>query len=274
MPKKIDSMSAREKYTLGYGDRSMEWMTRRTAEGHGAFMLPYLEPGMRFLDCGCGPGTLTLGFAAHVAPGETIGIDLEASQFTDSMEAARRDGITNLSFQTGDIYALPFDDESFDAMFGSAVLGSLGNAAAVVGEMVRVLKPGGVIGLKEFDHGGDIIWPLTPAIERSIELYHRLRAHNGHEQLAGRRLKGWLDSAGCSIELVHASYAERTDVERIREIVGRNNDLSFEVLAAQYEALGWCTREDLEVEAQAWIEFAENPAAVYLSTWFEVVGRK
>ena len=271
---KIKPVSTTEKYTLGYGDSSMDWMTRRTVEGHGAFMLPYLEPGMRLLDCGCGPGTLTLGFAKHVAPGETIGIDLEASQFADSAEAARRESIDNLEFRTGDIYALPFEDASFDAVFGSAVLGSLARAEAVIGEMVRVLKPGGVIGLKEFDHGGDIVWPLTPLIERSIELYHRLRAHNGNEPLAGRRLKGWLHAAGCSIESVHACYTEQTDVEHLRAIVRRNNGLTVEFLAAQYAALGWCTPEELEEDAQAWTEFAENPAAIYLSSWFEVVGRR
>jgi hypothetical protein len=46
------------------------------------------------------------------------------------------------------------------------------------------------------------------------------------------------------------------------------------MLSAQYEALGWCSRQELEEDAQAWIDFASNPAAIHLSTWFEAVGKK
>jgi len=252
----------------------MEWMTSRTAKGHGAFLLPYLQPGMSFLDCGCGPGTLTGGFARQVAPGQTIGIDMEPSQFMAAAEAAQRDGVGNLRFETGDIYALPFADETFDAVFASAVLGSVADPEKVVAEMVRVLKPEGWLGLKEFDHGGDIIWPQTPVIARSTELYHRLRAHNGHEPYAGRRLKEFIDAAGCSVEYSHAYYDQHAGAEQLRPHLERNNRLIFEILGPQYDELGWCSREELEEAAQAWIEFANNPAAVYLSTWFEAVGKK
>ncbi len=87
-----------ETYTLGYGESSMEWMASRTVEVHGAFLLPYLKPGMRFLDCGCGPGTLTIGFAQRIAPGETIGLDRELSQTDPVKKTARRNGVTNLRF--------------------------------------------------------------------------------------------------------------------------------------------------------------------------------
>jgi ubiquinone/menaquinone biosynthesis C-methylase UbiE len=48
-------------------------MGQRTAEIHAAFFLPYLESGMKVLDCGCGPGTITNGLARAVSPGETSG---------------------------------------------------------------------------------------------------------------------------------------------------------------------------------------------------------
>ena len=123
---------SKETYTLGYGEGSMEWMTDRTADGHGAFLLPYLKTGMRFLDCGCGPGTLTIGFAQHVAPGETIGIDREIGQTKPVAAAAASEGIENLKFEQGDVYQLPYSDASFDVAFASAVLGSVSNAEQVV----------------------------------------------------------------------------------------------------------------------------------------------
>jgi ubiquinone/menaquinone biosynthesis C-methylase UbiE len=263
-----------ETYTLGYGEGAMDWMTSRTAEGHGAFMLPYLTPDMHLLDCGCGPGTLTRGFAERIAPGKAIGIDREASQFAMTAEAAQRDGVENLEFRTGDIYDLPFADDRFDVVFGSAVLGSVSDPGKVVQEMSRVLKPGGWLGLKEFDHGGDIVWPQTPIIARSIALYHRLRAHNGHEPEAGRKLKQFIRTAGCAVEYGHALFYQTDGTEQLKAHVERNNQLVSEMLGAQYTALGWCSQEELDEDEHAWIEFAENPDAVYLATWFEAVGKK
>ena len=43
-------------------------------QGRGV-LSPLLRPGMRLLDVGCGPGSITAGLAKRVAPGETIGID-------------------------------------------------------------------------------------------------------------------------------------------------------------------------------------------------------
>ncbi len=252
----------------------MQWMTSRTADKFGAFVLPWLKPGMRLLDCGCGPGTLTLGFASHVAPGATIGIDRESSQFAASAARAQQEGITNLSFTTGDIYTLPYADASFDVCFASAVLGSVAEPERVVAEMSRVLQPGGILALKEFDHGGDIIYPQTPVLERSTELYHRLRAHNGHEPCGGRRLRGLLHEAGCNVEFTRGYFDQHYGADDLRAHVDRNNLLIDEMLAQQYIELGWCSEAEIEEAARAWEEFAQNPAAVWLSAWFEAIGVK
>ena len=70
-----------ETYIFDYdGAQNKKAVGGRTACVHGAFFLPYLHPGMTVLDCGCGPGTITIGLAEAVAPGEAVGVDLEASQ--------------------------------------------------------------------------------------------------------------------------------------------------------------------------------------------------
>jgi len=263
-----------ETYTLGYGEGSMEWMTSRTAESHGAFLLPYLKPGMRFLDCGCGPGTLTMGFAQRVAPGETIGIDRETSQTGPIAADARAASITNLEFARGDVYRLPWPDASFDVTFGSAVLGSVTDAERVVREMLRVLRPGGIIGLKEFDNGGDLIWPHNPIIDRSIELYQRVRAANGHEANAGRKLKSYLRSHGCDIRHLRAVYDQYWHDDQLIAYVERNIKLIDENLATQYLQHGWATPEELREEAEEWRRFASDPGAIYMCAWVETVGIK
>ena len=270
----MDTDSAGESYILGYGDNAIAWMKSRTVEDHGEFLLPYLEPGMNLLDCGCGPGTLTLGFAATLAPGSVVGIDREAGQFAAAAEYAAEHDVTNLRFETGDVYALPFDDASFDVVFCSAVLGSVNKPDRVVQQMVRVLKPGGIIAMKEFDNAADMVYPQMPVLARSIELYQRLRAHSGHAAEVGRQLKGMIHAAGCTVEYVNAVFDQETELEELRDHAERNIALFFEVLGPKYEALGWCTPEQLEADAAAWREFAEDPAAVLMAAWVEAVGRK
>jgi len=65
-----------ETYTPGYSEPTLRLMLMRTAAKHAAFFTPLLRQGMRVLDCGCGPGTITLDLATLVAPGRVVGIDL------------------------------------------------------------------------------------------------------------------------------------------------------------------------------------------------------
>lgn len=66
-----DAHNRETTYTIGYGSEPHAMMTRRSAGNAAAFLLPHLRPGMRLLDCGCGPGTITLGLAEAVAPGKS-----------------------------------------------------------------------------------------------------------------------------------------------------------------------------------------------------------
>lgn len=112
-----------------------------------AFLVPHLRAGMRLLDCGCGPGTITADLAQVVAPGETIGIDLREEAVAQARALARERQIANLTFQTATIYQLPFPDGSFDAAFTCAVLQHLATPVVALEEIRRVLKPGGVLGI-------------------------------------------------------------------------------------------------------------------------------
>src|SRR6185312_5639366 len=186
----------REQYTMGYGSSATAIMGQRTAESHAAFFLPHLKSGMKLLDCGCGPGTITLGLAKTVAPGEAIGTEIEETQVAIARKNAAAQNISNARFETGSIYDLPFADNSFDAAFISAILGNLQDVPKGMRELHRVLKPGGVIGVKEFDHGGDIAYPMDNGIRKYIELYLRMRRENGHDGEAGRKIGVHLSEAG------------------------------------------------------------------------------
>src|SRR5215471_8470817 len=85
-------------------------LATRTAAQEAAFFLPHLHPGMRMLDVGCGPGSITLGLAEVVAPGEVVGIDMQQSQVQQARDLAVERGFANVRFEVGDAYHLPFPD--------------------------------------------------------------------------------------------------------------------------------------------------------------------
>jgi hypothetical protein len=77
-----------DEYYRGHG---VKWyLSRRTAKNNAGFFVHHLRPGMRLLDCGCGPATITVGLAESVAPGETVGIDLAPAQSGARPRACRR----------------------------------------------------------------------------------------------------------------------------------------------------------------------------------------
>ncbi|MBI4340440.1 MAG: methyltransferase domain-containing protein, partial [Chloroflexi bacterium] len=62
----------------GYGPALQDMFQLRRASSRAAYLLPHLRAGFSLLDCGCGPGTVTIGLAEAVAPGQVVGIDLDA----------------------------------------------------------------------------------------------------------------------------------------------------------------------------------------------------
>src|SRR5687767_1908556 len=98
---------ARENYTPGYSANAVDFMSRRTAESHAAFFLPQLKHGIRLLDCGCGPGAITIGLADRVRPGEVIGVDAGDAQLERAREQACAAGVP-ATFREASVYALPF----------------------------------------------------------------------------------------------------------------------------------------------------------------------
>src|SRR5688572_29223516 len=71
----------------------------RTAVKSVGFLVPHLYQGMRLLDCGCGPGSITVDIAEAVAPGEVIGVDQSDYGFTMARTAADERGVSNVRFE-------------------------------------------------------------------------------------------------------------------------------------------------------------------------------
>ncbi|MDQ3701746.1 MAG: class I SAM-dependent methyltransferase, partial [Chloroflexota bacterium] len=111
-----------ERYTYGHSAVVVDVHAGRTAEREAAFFLRHLRSGMRVLDVGCGPGSITLGLAAAVSPAEVIGLDVEPGVIARAREAAVARGAGNVRFEVGSAYDLPYAEGSFDAVFAHTLL--------------------------------------------------------------------------------------------------------------------------------------------------------
>jgi ubiquinone/menaquinone biosynthesis C-methylase UbiE len=149
---------------------------RRTAERNAQFFLPHLRPGMRLLDAGCGPGSITIGLAEAVADCEAIGIDVSEEAIEAARATASSLGRDNLRFAVADIGALPFEDESFDGVFCHAVFQHLRDRLEGLRELRRVMRPGGVIGVADADLDGSLMASADPALDAAGRLLHERRA--------------------------------------------------------------------------------------------------
>lgn len=200
-----------DEYAPGYSAPMVSFMAQRTAETHAGFFLPHLKQGSCVLDAGCGPGTITLGLARKVEPGHAIGIDVEDSQFEQACAEARREELS-VEFRKGSVYELPFKAQQFDAVFSHAVLEHLSDPAVAIGEFRRVLKPGGVIGLRAGDLGGLLIDADSEGPAQAFASYLAQQKQGTKDPNVGRKLGRLMRQAGFSVEAMTASYEVISDL--------------------------------------------------------------
>jgi ubiquinone/menaquinone biosynthesis C-methylase UbiE len=266
----------KESYAHGYDSvLTHQLHASRTAAKHAAFFLPYLKPGMRVLDCGCGSGAIALGLAQVVDPGSVIGVDVAEVEIQRCRQKAQEAGITNVRFETGNLYALPFPDRSFDAAFAHNVLEHVAEPDRALHEMARVLKPAGSVGLRDTASRGTLIVPPDEPLYEWLSLIERTwTAQGGHPHL-GRELRGLLYQAGLVDVQASASYDSYGDPKAVRFI---GNVAASRCIEADFRAqvieLGLASQERLDELQAAWQQWAERPDAFCAIAHGEAVGRK
>jgi SAM-dependent methyltransferase len=123
------------------------------------------SPGDRILEIGPGTGYYTLDMAGWIAPDGAVEIfDLQQEFLDHTMRVAAERGTTNVVPTHGDATALPFADDSMDAVVLTAVLGEIPDQDAAMAEIARVLKPDGRLVVGELV--GDPHFTAPGALER------------------------------------------------------------------------------------------------------------
>ena len=185
------------------------------------------------------------------------------------MSAAR--GVKNVRFEVADVYRLPFPDGSFDAVFAHVVLMHLSEPVRALTEMRRVLRPGGIVGVRDCDWGGRIHAPMTPLLERWYTLTVRIRQRNGGDPFMGRNHRRFLLDAGfarakASVSVWSAGTPEET---RHHAIFLKAQLQGFAPTALAEGWMDQVTVEAVSAEIEAW---ALRPDALYVDVYCEAIG--
>ncbi len=247
----------------------------RTADIHAAFFLPYLRAGMNLLDCGCGPGTITVGLAQTVSPGNVAGIDLEESQLELARENAAKLGLTNVKFESGSGYELPYQDNLFDAVFSHAMLEHIHDPLAVVKQIHRVLKPGGLIGIRCVDLAATLIAPAGPTLERAYDIWLKYRQHCGGAPFLGRRLRALLREAGFAKTIGSASSETWGTPQMTKSMMSvLTAEFTGPKIAATATQMGWADQAQMDKATSALSDWGNHADAFMAIVWCEAVGWK
>jgi ubiquinone/menaquinone biosynthesis C-methylase UbiE len=264
-----------DRYSHGHHEsvlRSHRW---RTAENSASFLLSHLAPGMSLLDVGCGPGTITADLAGRLGEGTVVGIDLAEEVIELARERNPTPSGADLSFRVGDVYELEYADETFDVVYAHQVLQHLGRPVDALAEMRRVLKPGGLLAVRDADFGAFAWFPADPVLDRWMEVYHQLTRRNGAQADAGRNLKAWVRAAGFpDIEASSSNWTFQSDDER--EWWGgiwadRIHQSEFARQCLEYEL---ANEQDLSEFSDAFHRWIKDPDGVFLAVNGEVLARR
>jgi ubiquinone/menaquinone biosynthesis C-methylase UbiE len=264
-----------ETYTHGHAPATVRQHARRTAAEAAAFLLPELHPGMRLLDVGCGPGSITRGLAERLAPGEVVGVDLSRETLAAARAEAAARSVTNLRYAEASVYALPFPDASFDVAYAHQVTQHLREPAAALGEMLRVVRPGGLVAVRDVDWETVAYWPHDPWIDRFMEVHFKTWYRNGGEPRMGRRLRALFNAAGVAgLQMTAAVWCYATPEETTDWGESYAQRLLASPMGERPVEYGYATREDVEAMAAAFRAWAAHPDAFWAFTQVEALARK
>jgi SAM-dependent methyltransferase len=205
-----------------------------------------IRPGHTVVDIGCGPGIDLRSLLAEGA--EVIGVDQDPAMVA---EARRR--APGADVRRGDAHALPLADRSADRARTDRVLQHLARPEAVLAEIFRALRPGGVAGLAEPD------WDTLTVAADDVETsrgFARFTAGRVRNPVIGRDLARLAVRAGFELRSVEVVPVVFRDFPIADQILGLTRNSARAVEAAQL-------REDV---AASWLSGLADPRDPFLAS--------
>lgn len=184
-------------YVHGYSEkescRLADQASTLTELLHGDTAYP---DGSRVLEAGCGVGAQTITLSRSSPGADFECLDISQASLAAARQMAAEQRLGNVRFRQGDIYQLPYSNDSFDHVFVCFVLEHLTDPSKALTGFQRVLKPGGTLTVIEGDHGSYYCHPQSPAADRTVQCLVEIQAAAGGDARIGRRLYPLLIEAG------------------------------------------------------------------------------
>ena len=168
-----------------------------------------LSTGLSVLEIGCGLGDDAFRMAAKVGPnGVVVGVDTSARMLEEAV--GRTPANAHVKFAQADARNLPFKDESFARCRIDRTLQHIEGPQQAIGEMVRVLKPGGLLFAYDNDWG---TFSVSSRDEESTKIIETLWEESFTNSWIGRYLRRYFLEAGLQNVAMEPSVSVLTDFE-------------------------------------------------------------
>ena len=169
-----------------------------------------IRAGDGVLEVGCGTGVVIRDLAALVGRrGSVVGVDPSRLILGEARRLCRGATGGRITLREGDGAELPFENGSFDVALAITVVLHVADPLRVVGEMARVSRAGGRVGLQDQDFGTVAVTHQDRALTDRI--LDEVAAHIYAEPYSGRRLTGLLRHAGLAgVRLLTDVYQDTT----------------------------------------------------------------
>lgn len=231
--------------------------------------------GSRVLEAGCGTGAQTVTLARNSPHARFVSVDVSAASLAEAKRRADTAGIANVQFRQADLFALPFEPQSFDHVFVCFVLEHLSRPLEALAVLKRLLRPGGSITVIEGDHGSAYFHPDSEAARRAIQCQVELQRAAGGNALIGRQVYPLLVAAG--FEDVRVSprmvYVDASRPERVEGFTKKTFTAMIEGVRGSALGAGLLAPEAFDAGIRALYRTAEADG-VFCYTFFKGVGRR
>jgi SAM-dependent methyltransferase len=189
------------RYLLGHSKPEQRRLRKQAEElrqeSNSLFDRVGLRSGGRAIDIGCGPqGVLDLLSERVGSTGLVVGIERDDKSVAAARQFAAGRALKNVKVLQGDAAAVGLPSDIFDLVHARLVLVNIPNAEAVVGEMVRLARPGGMVASHEADYLPHFCDPPLRAWDRLLEIFKTYSAANGIDLFIGRRTHRLFREAG------------------------------------------------------------------------------
>ncbi|EMC99072.1 hypothetical protein BAUCODRAFT_31356 [Baudoinia panamericana UAMH 10762] len=234
-------------------DGLLEVFAERKAATYAAHLLPLIKPDHFILDLGSGPGSITMDLARLVPDGSVVAADISSDWLGQSRELAKRQGVTNVTFEVADATNLhQFADDTFDIVHAHQLLYHVPEQVRAIREMRRVLKPNGIFSTRDLHTW--LVSPSPPQLKGWRILFPQVVEKTGRSESFGSESHIVAHEAGFhkdKIEVSSWAWEMSTAKSRSAWVSGWKRLLTER--AIEY---GMATEEEMHGYEKAWEEWA------------------